>query len=384
MRHFNKLKYHVITLKKIFKILPVLIPFFGFSQKGKQAIDSIIVRQQDSTKIKKVSFNGYPYIFYTPETEAAFGAGGIALFYTKKSETLRPSKIGFGAYYTSNDQYKFSIKPSIYFNSNNLVINMPVSYGYRVDKFWGIGNNTIDSGTEQYLRQDFEFELEVQVPPILLFSDRAGLIIEYKNTDIVDGKNNEFINNELVNGSKGGNIFGIGLNLLWDRRDNLFYPTSGHFQSIKFIVHPEPSDFIYTTFELDARYYKEFKKDQVFATNLYVKSVGKNAPFYELPALGGQNRMRGYFLGRYRDQTYAMLQGEYRQYFWKRFGFVAFAGIGDVGEEIINLNIGELKYSYGGGLRYLFNKKEKVNFRMDVGIGKDGNTGIYFGIEESF
>lgn len=323
-------------------------------------------------------------MFYTPETEAAFGAGGILLFYTKKSETLRPSKIGFGAYYTSNDQYKFSTKPSIYFNSNNLVINMPVSYGFRTDKFWGIGNNTLDTGTEQFLRQDFEFELEVQLPPVLLFSDRAGLIIEYKNTDIVDTKNNEFINNELVNGAKGGSVFGLGLNLIWDRRDNLFYPTSGHFQSIKFIVHPEPSDFVYTTFELDARYYKEFKKNQVLATNLYIKSVGANAPFYELGALGGQHRMRGYFLGRYRDQTYVMLQGEYRQYFWKRLGFVAFAGVGDVGEEIIDLSLNEIKYSYGGGLRYLFNKKEKVNFRMDIGIGKDGNTGIYFGIEEAF
>ncbi|MCE2613258.1 hypothetical protein LVD13_09765 [Flavobacteriaceae bacterium D16] len=44
----------------------------------------------------------------------------------------------------------------------------------------------------------------------------------------------------------------------------------------------------------------------------------------------------------------------------------------------------ELKYSFGGGLRYLFNKKENVNLRMDIGIGQDGNTGVYFGIEEAF
>lgn len=38
----------------------------------------------------------------------------------------------------------------------------------------------------------------------------------------------------------------------------------------------------------------------------------------------------------------------------------------------------------GGGLRYLFNKKENVNLRMDIGFGRDGNTGIYFGIKEAF
>jgi len=79
-----------------------------------------------------------------------------------------------------------------------------------------------------------------------------------------------------------------------------------------------------------------------------------------------------------------MLQTEYRQYFSKRFGFVAFAGLGDVGSEITSLKFKEFKYSFGGGLRYLFNKKENVNLRVDIGIGKDGNTGIYFGIEEAF
>jgi hypothetical protein len=35
-------------------------------------------------------------------------------------------------------------------------------------------------------------------------------------------------------------------------------------------------------------------------------------------------------------------------------------------------------------LIFLFNKKEKVNLRVDVGFGNDGNSGIYFGIEEAF
>lgn len=261
---------------------------------------------------------------------------------------------------------------------------MPLSFGYTLDKFWGVGNSTLDTGTEAYFREDFNIQLEVQVPPLLFFSDRSGFILEYKNTAIVNVQDNQFLVNEAINGFKGGELYGVGIELVWDRRDNLFYPTSGHYQYIKFIVYPEPSDYIFTTFELDVRYYKKLLKNQVLATNLYLKSVSSNAPFYELPALGGQQRMRGYFEGRYRDKNYVSLQTEFRQYFWKRLGFVAFAGIGDVGEEITDLNLKQLKYSFGGGLRYLFNKKENVNLRMDIGIGKDGNTGIYFGIEEAF
>jgi len=43
-----------------------------------------------------------------------------------------------------------------------------------------------------------------------------------------------------------------------------------------------------------------------------------------------------------------------------------------------------VKLSVGAGLRFLFNKEEKVNLRMDIGIGQNGNTGIYFGLEEAF
>lgn len=363
----------------------ISLPICVYSQDGKAVIDSILVRKQDSVKIKKVNFSGYPYAFYSPETQAAIGAGGIFLFYTKsKSNNLRPSKIGFGAHYTTNKQYKFSMNPSIYFNSNNLVVNMPVSFGYTLDKFWGIGNTTKETGTEEYFRQDFNFQLEIQVPPLLFFADLSGFIFEYKNTTIVEAKDNEFINNETVNGFKGGDVYGLGVNLIWDRRDNLFYPTTGHYQYIKFIVYPEPSDYVYTTFELDVRIYKKLLKNQVLATNLYLKSVGGNAPFYELAALGGRNRMRGYFQGRYRDRNYVAFQSELRQYFTERFGFVVFGGFGDVGEDLTDLSLKAIKYSVGGGLRYLFNKKENVNLRMDIAFGRDGNTGVYFGIEEAF
>ena len=94
--------------------------------------------------------------------------------------------------------------------------------------------------------------------------------------------------------------------------------------------------------------------------------------------------MRGYFEGRYRDLTFMMLQMEYRQYFWWRLGYVVFGGVGDVADDLLNYTFKDLKYSYGLGLRFLFNQKEKVNIRIDLGFGQDGNSGLYFGVEESF
>ncbi len=365
-------------------LLLCLASQLAFGQGTKGVMDSLAVRSLDSLSSERISFNGYPYVFYTPETQAAIGGGGILLFYTKENQKLRPSKVGFGAHYTTNKQYKFSLNSSIYFNENKMVVQMPLSFGYTADKFWGLGKSSTEDGSEEFFREDFSVQLEVQVPPLLFYADRTGFILEFSDTSIVDTQENEFLNNALVTGFEGGKLFGVGFDLIWDRRDNLFYPTSGHFQFIKFIVYPEPSDFVFTSLEIDVRYFKKLFKGQVLATNLYVASVSSNAPFYRLPALGGQNRMRGYFKGRYRDNNYIALQMEYRQYVTKKLGFVAFGGFGDVGSEITDLNLKELKYSFGGGLRYLFNKKENVNLRMDIGIGQDGNTGVYFGIEEAF
>ena len=94
--------------------------------------------------------------------------------------------------------------------------------------------------------------------------------------------------------------------------------------------------------------------------------------------------MRGYFEGRYRDYNYLMMQLEYRQYFWWRLGFAVFVGAGDVAPELMQFSLPDVKYSYGFGLRFLFNEEEKVNIRVDLGFGNDGNSGIYFGIEEAF
>ena len=101
--------------------------------------DSVSV---DSTVTRKSSFNGYPYAYYTPETQLAFGAWGIFIFYTEKGRIIQPSKLTFSGYYTTNDQYKVSLNPTLYFFRNRIFTELPFSFGHYVDKFWGIGNNT--------------------------------------------------------------------------------------------------------------------------------------------------------------------------------------------------------------------------------------------------
>jgi hypothetical protein len=75
---------------------------------------------------------------------------------------------------------------------------------------------------------------------------------------------------------------------------------------------------------------------------------------------------------------------EYRQYFRWRLGFVVSAVVGEVSPDLLSFKLRELKPRYVAGLRFLFNKEQRVNLRMDLGFGEPGNRGIYFGIEEAF
>lgn len=338
----------------------------------------------DSLKDRSLSFSGYPYAYYTPETKFAAGAGGILIFYTDDKVKTSPSKLTLGGYYSSTGQYKITLDPVFYFDENKFYGELPISFGHFVDKFWGIGNQTIETETEPYTRDQIAATLKVQAPPFWFSADRAGMIVDYDKTTMDDKKENQYLLNDEVIGSNGGQLIGFGSDLLWDDRDNIFFPNSGVYQYFKAIIYPSLSDYQFYLIELELKHYAAFSEDHVLAVNFYVEAAGGETPFYKLPALGGSSRMRGYFQGRYRDNIYSMFQLEYRQYFWWKLGFVVFAGVGDVANEITKFRIDELKYSYGFGLRFLFDKENKVNLRADLGFGNDGNSGIYFGIEEAF
>ena len=354
----------------------------SLSNDAIQSIYKDVPDHVDSTEKKSV-FKAYPYAFYTPESKLAFGAGGIYTFYTGDGDELKPSKIGFGGYYSTNNQYKISMNNTYYFANNKVYFNLPISYGYFINKYWGIGKEVDSYDSSSYSQQTLAATLTFQVPPVWFSADRTGIILDYDYTEIVDKLDNELLENDSLPGSNGGQIIGFGADLVWDSRDNIFFPNSGGYQYFKVVFYPGMSDYTFANFELDLRHYRSFGKDHVLAGNFYLQSVVGETPFYKLPSVGGK-QMRGYFYGRYRDNFFAMLQMEYRQYFTKKWGFVVFSSVGNVSSSILEYNLESIKYTYGTGLRYLFNEKERINLRADIGFGSEGSIGIYFGIEEAF
>jgi outer membrane protein assembly factor BamA len=378
------MKVVIILRRNSIITIMVMMAFYFFTVPVLYAQDKDSTgTKKDSTSKKQLSLDAYPYAFYTPETELAIGAGGILIFFAGDSSITKPSKVVLGGYYTTNNQYYLSLDPEMYFYDNKLFVSAPLSLGYYVTRFYGIGPATADTGNVDYISRVYTGTLSVLGPSLWLTADKAGIVFDFNYTEMVDKENNSYLENNEVLGSEGGQYLGIGLNAVWDTRDNLFFPNDGKYTSLKFVSYPI-GEFIYYTTEFDVRSYTSFSKNHVLAGQFYLFNAIGEVPFYALPKLGGQYKMRGYYEGRYVDNAYFTLQLEYRQYFWWRFGYVVFGSVGTVASSPDKYQMSEMKISYGAGLRFLFNEAQMVNLRMDLGITREGDKAVYFGIEEAF
>jgi outer membrane translocation and assembly module TamA len=99
--------------------------------------------------------------------------------------------------------------------------------------------------------------------------------------------------------------------------------------------------------------------------------------------LGGDAIMRGYYNGRYRDNQQMSIQGEYRRQLLPWLGVTAFSAFGDVASDFNSFDLGDFKWAAGGGLRFMVNRSDRINIRIDYGIGEN-TSGFYFAFAEAF
>jgi len=341
--------------------------------------------EQDSTVTHGVTFFGYPYLFYTPETQLAFGAGGIMYFRTAKKPDLNLSSILLSGYYTINNQYSLTLTPELYFSRNKYIARGTFNFGKFLDKFYGYGSNSEEIDNPDYFTQNFGVNLNFQADVSEYFE--IGAIYDFLHTNVIDKKSNPFLHNDDILGSNGGVSSGLGFKLVWDSRDFVYLPTNGGYYIFSVVYYKKAigSDFEFNDYLLDLRRYFKLAQGHILTFQLYGNFARGFPPFYEMPRLGGSVTMRGFYEGRYRDRNYVAAQAEYKTWLvekWK-LAMVVFGGVGDVANNLDDLILKDFKYSYGFGLRYIFDEKERLTVRADFGFGKN-TSGVYFAMQEAF
>jgi outer membrane protein assembly factor BamA len=344
-----------------------------------------LTAQGEADATRRSRINVYPFAFYTPETGLALGGGGVLTYYAGEEASLRPSNVTVAAYYSTINQYSVAVMPRTYFGDNRWLASAELSASRIVDKYWGIGNETPELDSASYVANRGRALLELQMPLPLSRVHRWGLLYDIEGTGIADRRSNPLLEDTTLVGYDGGLLSGIGAIMAWDSRDHVFFPTRGMFHQVRSTFFPPflGSAYGFTSHEVDLRWYFPLRSDMVIALQTFGEFTTGDVPFYRLAALGGEDRMRGYYEGRYRDKDFVSVQVEYRTHVWWRFGAVAFVGTGEVMPRLADFRFGELHISGGGGVRFTFNEAERVNLRVDMGFGQ-GTSGLYFGIEEAF
>jgi len=332
----------------------------------------------------KTNWSVLPFFSYSPETSLAFGGGGGVFFRPFGAEISdRPSSLRFIAYYTLKKQWQFEIAPEIYFKDGIYRIEASLFFNKFVDKFYGIGNNTLLADEEDYISNSFRYFIRFYRRMINHFY--LAVQHEYHHYKLTETEDGSMLESGQIPGSLPSNLSGISLFSFWDSRDNILFPKKGSFYeaSIGFFRRGLGSDFNCTIYNLNLRNYLPIFSSHVIAVHAYMRCINGDAPFQWFSYFGGESYMRGYYKGRYRDKQTVFVQMEYRTPLWKRLGAAVFLGTGEVMENLSSFTFNGLRTSWGFGLRFNLIPEEHLNLRLDFGFGHD-MSGFYVTVLEAF
>lgn len=364
-------------------LISALICFSGFAQvQG----DAPIIQTDTLRKNRAFQIVGLPVVFYTPETKFGFGVGG-QMFLLGKETTFRNriSNILVTGIYTANKQIIFEALPEIYLGSGNYFIDASYRFEIYPNSFWGIGPDTPEANREMYDQTSHILDIYFlkRLPPNLNF----GFTFRFANHQVTEVQEGGILDSGLILGSDRAVISGFGASFNLDDRNDVGSATAGNFLSFsaRFSSELLGATQGFNTFILDLRTYRPVGQKSTFAVQFYLESHFGDAPFQGQAIFGGSKRARGYFAGRFIDNHMYVFQAEYRYRFKPRWAVNGFGLLGSVNSEFDQLyKFNNLKPSFGGGLRFKVLKDKSTWVRFDYGIGKDGQNGFYFGVNEAF
>ena len=337
--------------------------------------------EKDSVRTTSARIFPLPIFFYTPETGVAGGAAALLIY--RDSLAPRASSVTGDVIYTEKKQIIVELSGDQYFAHGRYRLLSDILFQKYPNKFFGIGNATASANEENYTPKTFLLKASLYASVFSRVS--VGPIIRYETTAMNEVEPGKLIATGTLTGSKGGVSSGLGVVANWDSRDNTFAAYSGSFYQATFLFNQRAfgSDYNYSDVQLDFRNFFEVTPGHVLAFQAGGEFMGGDVPFQNLARFGGQNLLRGYFDGRYRDNHGVALQAEYRFPVWWRFGLVGFAGAAQVADRISHLGLGRFWFAGGAGVRFAWNPEERVNLRLDYGIGNHSD-GVYITVTEAF
>lgn len=390
---FTILMHHMLRI--FFTLLLSFLVLIGTAQETRS--DS--TPQAESHGIaSKPGFIGLPVLFYLPETGIGGGLAGIYFFRFKGVDpSTRLSSVQMLGHITQTGARLLTVPYEFHLDRNKHIIKGRLSWFKYPYFFYGIGpdapqeNEELFTTSSLWLRAYYLYQVRPNFFTGLYYrmDNTYGIEIESEDGLLAPGN---------ILGSDGGLASGLGAVVSYDVRDNIYTPTVGPFIEATVTLNRPwlGSDFNFVRFELDARHYLRLPKHQILAFHGVLDASWGELPFESLGLVGHFTINRGYYEGRFRDKVMGAVQGEWRVPIFRgdgpreslkihqRFSVALFGSLANVSPTLGSFSLNNVKYAYGGGIRFLVQRKENVTVRFDYGRGLPGNDGFYFMIGEAF
>jgi surface antigen Omp85-like protein len=339
--------------------------------------------EKKEKKSSQSSIFGAPIPVSTP----AVGSGvvpvvGYIFPLSKKDKISPPSVIGFAGFITSNGTRGFAAGGQFFMKENTYRFTAAVAHGNINYDIYGSGEleghklPLKQSGTLFFGEFSRQIGWKFFLGPQFISGSSVITLRPDEGSDVPIPPDIGF----------DTNLRSIGIRLTRDTSPNRFYPEAGTYLKFTsdFFSQGLGSKYSFQSYKITFNKYWSLNQNQVLAYNAYLCGTGGAPPFYGNCIYGTSNELRGYTPGRYLTRYMVATQLEYRLVLPKRFGMVAFGGIGEVypGEDQVYGSQHFLP-SGGAGLRFTLDKKHHLNLRADFAQGVDGHV-FSLGIGEAF
>lgn len=324
-----------------------------------------------------ISFIGGPS--YSVNTKLGIGIMASGLYRVDRNDlTLAPSSVSIYTNLTTSGFFSIGMENHTIFKEDKYRLIYDLNFAYKPTRYYGIGYLSADQG--QYSEYDDNIiSFKADMVRRILPNFYAGISLNASNNNA-----RKFTSKLLQPDQPLTNTsIGVGYILSYDSRDFIPNAYEGIFIQFEqtFFTKALGSSQSFNRIEFTTRAYREIWPSAILAFDFNGIFNNGDVPWTMLSLLGDSRQMRGYYNGQYRDKKQLNSQVELRQKIYNRHGIALWAGAGNVFDDLNTFQWDQTLPTYGIGYRWQF--KNRINVRLDYGIGK-GQSGFYFNVNESF
>lgn len=334
---------------------------------------------EDRTQEKKFDLTWVLGPSYSAVTKVSLGILASGLYRIDRTDTItQPSNVSLYANISTSGYYKVGVTGLNLMDRNRHRIKYDISFASMPIDYWGIGYAMAQAEKSSMVEKRYRIDAEYQYEMARNFF--GGVALDFTHAAAKKVANPDY----MLGQCDKYTATGWGLSLQYDSRDFAPNPYKGIYLSLRETYFPAAlgtTETIWRT-TFTGNYYQRLWKGCTLALDAYMEyNAGKEIPWSMVAQLGGGYRMRGYYLGQYRDNGMIEVQAELRQKIYNRHGIAVWVGAGNVFPNFNSFQWRQTLPNYGIGYRWEF--KHRVNVRIDYGRGKHGGS-VVFNVNEAF